>query len=190
MNNTTPCTITVTVQDKGEPGSQGPNRDKFSITVVASPAEMVTLRDLRRGNIQIHQSQFESESLVASAAEGIFPSGASLNGVQLSGLQVGKGIITSGTGTARGDFQTLLLGTSMLGQPQNINVEGSASSGSRNADGSVTFAGVSTVDMGDGTVPLSVVPFSVTVTPQALALTLGLSALPSATVTAGRITIE
>jgi len=78
----------------------------------------------------------------------------------------------------------------MLGQPQNINVEGSASSGSRNADGSVTFAGVSTVDMGDGTVPLSGVPFSVTVTPQALALTLGLSALPSATVTAGRIKIE
>jgi len=44
--------------------------------------------------------------------------------------------------------------------------------------------------MGDGTVPLSGVPFSVTVTPQALALTLGLSALPSATVTAGRIKIE
>ena len=138
----------------------------------------------------LDSAQTPLASSVVSAAEGIFPSGASLNGVQLSGLQVGKGIITSVNGTARGDFQTLLLGTSMLGQPQNINVEGSASSGSRNADGSVTFAGVSAVDMGDGTVPLSVVPFSVTVTPQALALTLGLSALPSATVTAGRITIE
>src|SRR5437867_3074028 len=41
-NNTTPCTFTVTVQDNSEPGSRGPNKDKFSITVVATPAEMVT----------------------------------------------------------------------------------------------------------------------------------------------------
>ncbi|TMA42958.1 MAG: hypothetical protein E6J82_07910 [Deltaproteobacteria bacterium] len=190
VNNTTPCTFTVTVQDNGEPGSRGPNKDKFSITVFATPAEMVTLRDLRAGNIKIHNSEFDSDSLVVAAAEGVFPSGASLNGVRLDGLQVGKGIITSADRSARGDFQTVLLGTSILGQPQKISVEGPASSGSRNADGSVNFAGLSSVDMGDGTAPLTGVPFSVTATTQGLTLTLGLTVLPTATLTAGHITIE
>ncbi|TMA71514.1 MAG: Ig-like domain repeat protein [Deltaproteobacteria bacterium] len=190
VNNTTPCTFTVTVQDNGEPGSRGPNKDKFSITVFATPAEMVTLRDLRAGNIKIHNSEFDSDSLVVAAAEGVFPSGASLNGVRLDGLQVGKGIITSADRSARGDFQTVLLGTSILGQPQKISVEGPASSGSRNADGSVNFAGLSSVDMGDGTAPLTGVPFSVTATTQGLTLTLGLTVLPTATLTAGHITIK
>jgi hypothetical protein len=190
VNNTTPCTFSVTVQDNGEPGSQGPNKDKFSITVMGSQSDMVTLRDLRSGNIKIHKSDFDSASLVVGAGEGIFPSGASLNGVRLNGLQVGKGVLTSGNGLALGDFQTLLLGTSILGQPQNINVQGPASSGSRNADGSVTFAGVSIVDMGDGSAPLTGVPFSVTATTQGLTLTVGVTALPTATLTAGHITIE
>src|SRR3989441_523029 len=59
VNLTTPCTFSVTVQDNGEPGSKGPNKDKFSITVapITSPpvVEEVTLRDLRSGNIQIHK---------------------------------------------------------------------------------------------------------------------------------------
>jgi hypothetical protein len=46
------------------------------------------------------------------------------------------------------------------------------------------------VDMGDGTAPLNGVPFSATVTTQGLALTLGVTALPRATFTAGSITIE
>jgi len=59
VNLTTPCTFSVTVQDNGDPGSKGPNKDKFSITVapITSPpvVEEVTLRDLRSGNIQIHK---------------------------------------------------------------------------------------------------------------------------------------
>jgi len=44
--------------------------------------------------------------------------------------------------------------------------------------------------MGDGTAPLTGVPFSVTATTQGLTLTLGLTVLPTATLTAGHITIE
>jgi hypothetical protein len=59
VNLTTACTFSVTVQDNGEPGSTGPNKDKFSITVTAAASppvvEEVTLRDIRSGNIQIHK---------------------------------------------------------------------------------------------------------------------------------------
>src|SRR3989442_965688 len=71
----------------------------------------------------------QSETVVAGAGEGIFPSGAVLYGVPLNGLQFAKGITIDASGSATGQFQTLLLGTSLLGQPQNINVEGKASSG-------------------------------------------------------------
>jgi hypothetical protein len=190
VNQTTPCTFSVTAQDNGEPGSTGPNKDKFSISVNGNSPDAVTLRDLRSGNIQVHDSQPDGDPLVISAGEGVFPSGTSLSGVSLNGMQFGKGITASPDGSAGGDFEALLLGTTILGQPQNINVQGPASSGSKNPDGSVTFAGVGTVDMGDGTAPLTGVPFSATVTTNGVALTVGASALPTATLTAGSITIE
>ena len=57
----------------------------------------------------------------------------------------------------------MLLGTSLLGAAQNITVEGEVSSGSVAADGSATFSGTATVDMGGGTLPLTGVPFAVAV---------------------------
>jgi hypothetical protein len=190
VNDTTPCTFRVTVQDNGEPGSQGPNKDKFAIEIVGSSSDMVTMRELRSGNIKIHKSQSDSASLVAGAGEGILPSGTSLNGVNLSAVHFGKGVLTSGNGSALGDFHTLLLGTSILGQPQNIDIQGPASNGSKNPDGSVTFSGLGILDMGDGTPALTGVPFSVTATTQGLTLTIGLTALPTASLSGGHITIE
>ena len=132
----------------------------------------------------------QSETVVAGAGEGIFPSGAVLYGVPLNGLQFAKGITIDASGSATGQFQTLLLGTSLLGQPQNINVECKASSGTVNADGSATFGGVGTVDLGDGSPPLLNVPLSVTVTTQGLRLVIGTTTLPAAGLTAGSITIQ
>jgi len=44
--------------------------------------------------------------------------------------------------------------------------------------------------MGDGTLPVPGVPFAATVSTNSLALILNATALPTATVTAGSITIE
>jgi len=128
--------------------------------------------------------------MVTGGGGGIFPTGASFNGVSLNGLQFGKGVGIPGDSSTTGDFQALLLGTSLLGQPQNINVVGRASSGSVNPDGTATFSGLSTVDMGNGTPPLTGVPFSVMATTQGLQLILGNTPLPMATLTAGSITIQ
>ena len=131
-----------------------------------------------------------SETGVTGAGAGIFPGGATFNGIPLNGLNFGKGIFISGDGSATGEFQTTLLGTSLLGQPQNIAVEGKVSNGSVAYDGSVTFSGLSTVNMGDGTLPLTGVPFTVTATTGGLLLILNGTTLPTATVSAGSITIK
>jgi hypothetical protein len=127
---------------------------------------------------------------VTGAGEAIFSNGATFNGVQLHGLTVGQGIFIAPDGSARGQFQAVLLGTSLLGVPQDVIVEGTVSSGSVEANGSIAFNGTATVNMGDGTLPVPGVPFTATVSTSSLALILNATALPTATVTAGSITIQ
>jgi len=184
------CTFTVTVQDNDEPGT---GKDVFTIKIVASPPYVAGGR-IRSGNIQVRGGDLaassQGTSAVTGAGAGIFPTGSSFNGVSLHDLRFGKGVGIPGDTSAVGDFQALLLGTSLLGQPQNINVVGRATSGSLNPDGSAVFTGVCIIDMGDGAVPLTGVPFSVTATTQGLRLILGTTSLPAATLTAGSIAIE
>lgn len=130
---------------------------------------------------------------VTGAAQATFPagSGANFNGIPLSGLTLGQGVSIGADGSARGQFQVALQGISLIGQAQEILVEGEVSSGGPVlGDGSVSFSGIATVDMGDGTLPLPGVPFFVTASPGSLALILDTVTLPTATVTAGSITIE
>jgi hypothetical protein len=124
------------------------------------------------------------------AAEAAFPSGATFNGVPLSSLTLGQGVIIALDGSATGQFQAVLQGTTPLGAAQNITVEGEVSNGSVGADGTATFSGTATVDMGDGTLPLPAVPFTVTVSSGSVGLILNAVALPTATVSAGSITVK
>ena len=127
---------------------------------------------------------------VTGAAEAAFPNGAAFNGVPLKGLTLGQGLFITQDGSTTGQFQAVLLGTSLLGAAQNITVEGEVSGGSVGADGSATFSGTATVDMGDGTLPLPGVPFTVTASAGSLGLILNAVALPTATVSAGSITVK
>ena len=126
---------------------------------------------------------------VTGAGAGALPVNTLLNAVSVSGLQFGMGVYIPGDGSAQGQFQATLLGLSLLGLPQNIEVEGQATTGS-SPTGSRTFSGTATVDMGDGLPPLTNVPFTVTATSTTLVLILGLTNLPAATLTAGTIAIQ
>ena len=100
-----------------------------------------------------------------------------------------------GDGTANGTFESTLIGTSAKGQPRNIVVEGSPSSGSGQAGGAANYAGTCTVNPGDGTPTLTGVPFTVAVAKLpngawGLTLTLGTTGLPVATVTSGSVTVK
>ena len=127
---------------------------------------------------------------VTGAAEAAFPGGATFNGVPLRGLTLGQGLFIAREGSATGQFQAVLRGTSPLGAPQDVTVEGEVSGGFVGGDGSATFSGTATLDMGNGTLPLPGVPFTVTASTGSLALILDTTALPTAAVTAGSITIE
>lgn len=126
--------------------------------------------------------------LTAAAAGGVFPPGASLAGVELSGLEFGHGVLTGEDDTASGAFHAVLAGTA-LGQPRDIIVEGSVDAGFLVA-GSATFSGTATVDLGGGALPLVGVPFSVSVGPDSLQLTVDATPLPAAALTVGAIAIE
>jgi len=84
----------------------------------------------------------------------------------------------------------LLIGpilNSTNGAPISLTKTGT---GTLTLGGASTFSGTATVDMGDGTLPLSGVPFTVTASAGSLGLILNAVALPTATVTAGSITLK
>jgi hypothetical protein len=174
------------VEDNGEPGK---NVDKFTITYGPTEGGL-----LRAGNIQIHNEPSSSPQTtgggVTGAGAAAFPGGATFNGISLSGLEIGTGVSIASDGAATGRFLAVLLGTSLLGQPREIAVDGKVSGGSIGPDGSVTFGGTATVDFGDGSLPALGVPFTVTATTGSLLLTLGTSTLPSTTLNTGSITID
>jgi hypothetical protein len=129
-----------------------------------------------------------SYALVTGAGNGVFPAGAQFSGVKLSGSTFGEGLEVS-SGSGLGFFHTVLTGTSVSGGVrQNITLNGAVSSGTVNADGSVTFGGTATLNLGDGSLPTTV-PFSATVTTAGLTLVIGTTTLPSQTVDPGSIYI-
>jgi hypothetical protein len=127
---------------------------------------------------------------VTGAGEAIFSSAATFDGLTLNGLELGQGLFIALDGSAVGQFHAVLHGISLLGQQQDIVVEGKVTSGSAAGDGSVTFSGAATLNMGDGTLPIPNVPFAATVSTSSLGLILNATSLPTATLTAGSITIR
>jgi hypothetical protein len=125
---------------------------------------------------------------VSAAGAGLFNSSAQLYGVSLNGSTLGGGVIIGTDGTAVGDFQTVLSGTTLTGEPRSIVVEAVVTSGALNPNGSVTFGGISTVDAGTGV--LTGIPFSVTMTTSGLQLTIGATTLPAQSLSEGGITIR
>jgi hypothetical protein len=135
------------------------------------------------------------ETSVTAGAGGIFPAGTTFNGVPLNGLQSGYGVEIGASGSALGQFCTVLLGVSLGGVKQTIVIEGTASGGSRTAANIATFSGNCTINMGDGTPPLVGVPFTATISTNAndqgsIGLVLGITTLPNAAVNAGSMTVK
>ena len=136
-----------------------------------------------------------AETNIAVGAGGIYPPGTSFNGVSINGLQSGYGVNIADSGSGLGQFSTILLGVGALGSPQNIVVYGKATSGSRAGANVATFSGTCTVDPGDGSPPATNTPFTATVTSDGagggtIAVTLGATTLPAATLTDGSLTIR
>jgi len=127
---------------------------------------------------------------VTSAASGAFASGAVLNSVVLSSLDLGTGVFIEADGTASGVFNAVLAGHSVLGVPQQITVDGNVKRGAIAPDGRAYLSGLATVNFGNGMPALSGVPFSATTTASSLVLAIGATTLPAAHLTEGTVSIQ
>ncbi len=127
---------------------------------------------------------------VTGTAQGAFPAGTALGPVALDGLQLGTGVIVDPNNSAVGCFHVVLTGRSLLGQPQEITVEGKVSQGAVSENGTANFSGIATLDFGDGAPLRTGVPFSVTTTTSSLVLAVESTTLPAASLTGGSVTIE
>jgi len=119
-----------------------------------------------------------TSSLVTGAGAGVFPAGASFNGIQLAGGTYGLGVQTATSGNAIGDLEVQLNGSSMIGLSQWITITGWITNATLNADGTMTFNGTCTLDMGDGTAPVGGIALVATVGAAGVQLTVGTTALP------------
>lgn len=124
----------------------------------------------------------EDGGMVAGAGAGVFPAGAVFAGVSLNGVSFGQGVLTAPDGTASGTFHAVLQGGSL------VTVEGTVDTGA--VAGTATFGGTATVNLGNGLLPLSGLPFQVSVSPDGLQLTLDGTLLPTVALSAGAIAIE
>lgn len=128
--------------------------------------------------------------LVTAGGAGIFPAGANFAGVQLAGGTFGVGVQTDGAGSAKGDLEVQLNGTSLIGLSQWITVTGWVTSGTKNPDGSMTFNGTCTLDMGDGAPPSGGLALVANLSATGLTLTVGSTALPTLPKSDGWVFIE
>lgn len=104
----------------------------------------------------------QGSTRVTGGGTGTF--GADLDGDgDIDGSQFGMGVTIRADGSAKGHFLCLMAGRSdILGLPV-MAVQGKVTEGSDNGDGSVTFSGSGTVNLGNGQI-FAGVPFVVTVT--------------------------
>ena len=127
---------------------------------------------------------------VTGTSQGVFPTGTTLGPVTLDSLQLGTGVIIDPDSSAVGSFHAVLVGRSLLGELQEITVEGKVSQGAVDENGTASFSGVATLDFGDGATPGPGVPFSVTTSAGSLVLAIESTTLPPASLTGGSVTIE
>jgi hypothetical protein len=127
---------------------------------------------------------------VTGAARATFAQGAALGSVALKTLEVGTGVFIEPDGTANGVYSAVLTGRSLLGQSQQITVDGKVLSGEVAPDGRVYFNGVATINLGNGTPSISGVPFSVSATSNSMSLAIDSTSLPAAQLVSGNISIN
>ena len=127
---------------------------------------------------------------VTGAALATFAQGATLGSIAVKSLELGTGVFIEPDGTASGVYSAVLTGKSLLGQSQQVTIDGKVLSGEVAPDGRIYFNGIARVVLGDGTPALSGVPFSVSTTGSSMSLSIGSTALPEAQVASGTISID
>ncbi|HKQ97664.1 MAG TPA: hypothetical protein VJV75_07310 [Candidatus Polarisedimenticolia bacterium] len=135
----------------------------------------------------------ESTTLV-QAGSGVFSGAALYEGVRLKDIRCGVGADVAPIGVgADGDVSCTMSGRSILGNlARQVTLEGFITQGGVSPSGVVQLHGVASMNLGDGSPPLTGLPFSLTVTPNTegqgtLVLVIDQTALNAALVTNGGV---
>jgi hypothetical protein len=177
------CTAIVTWRDGGEPGTN----DTIQVTFIGTdcPPDPTTVAvRLDRGNIQWH-SNVRSDAQASGAAAGVFTKGATFQRLALQSSTLGFGAVIGGDGSALGQFQLELTGTTPSGQVRSISLEGNVTRGTVGTKGSVKLYGTALLRV--DSVPPATLPFNVTATATSLVLTIGGVELKRQSLKAGSI---
>jgi hypothetical protein len=118
-------------------------------------------------------------NMLTAGGAGVFPAGASFNGVQLAGGTFGIGVQTNSDNTAKGDLELQLNGNSAIGLSQWITVTGWITGGTVNTDGTMTLTGTCTLDMGDGTPAIGGLALVANVSLSGVTVTVGSTVIPT-----------
>jgi hypothetical protein len=130
------------------------------------------------------------ERSIVGAARATFGQTATLGTCIVKNLELGTGAFIEPDGSASGVYSAVLNGKSLLGQQQQIKIEGNVLQGDVMPNGQTFFIGVATVNLGDGTPTVTGVPFSVITSGETLRLSILSTNLPAAQVTSGVISID
>ena len=131
-----------------------------------------------------------TENVITGAGAGIYPAGATFNGIQLAGSTFGFGVQTNTDGSGKGDFEMQINGSSPIGLSQWITITGWITSGTLNTDGTVTLQGTCTLDMGDGTPPVGGLALIVNLSVTSVQVTVGSTVLQALPKSDGWISVE
>jgi hypothetical protein len=131
-----------------------------------------------------------SSNVVSGAGAGEYTAGATFQGIALAGGTYGLGVQTNLDGSAVGDLELQLNGSSLIGLSQWITVTAWITTGTQNADGSMTLNGTGTLDLGDGTAPTGGLPVVAQVSLTGVQVTIGGNAIPTLPKSDGWISIE
>jgi hypothetical protein len=129
-----------------------------------------------------------SERSVAGAASGSLPAATMLGAITVSSVDLGTGVLISADGSASGWFHAVLRG-SVSGQSRGLTIEANVTQGAVAQDGSVTFTGSGTIDLGDGTPAVPLGYLSVATSGGGLVLSIDAATLP-VELTSGTVAIE
>ena len=130
------------------------------------------------------------QATVTAAARGAFGAGTALNSISVQTFDLGTGVFIEPDGSASGPINVVLYGRSVLGQAQQIIIDGTADRGAVGPNGRAYFSGLATINLGSGKPLLTNVPFTVNAADNSLVLTVNSTALPIAGITAGMVSVE
>ena len=142
---------------------------------------------LRSGNIQVRgDAATAGETMTTAAGAGAFSGTPNVNGVELAGGTFGVGVRSAGPGDLEAQFNGI---NPLIGLFQQVTVSGWITTATTNG-GTTTLSGTASLNMGDGTPPVTGLALTGSLSSSGLTLTVGSWSLGTLPISDGTVITE